>query len=125
MYIDDFTGEEIITTESDLSKKIYSRPAFNSNYFILTFSDSGFPQLSIFVKENYGVVYYMNNSETFVSINEKNDSKQETEIFYENSTGASVELSTGNILKLDKILEAAMAFYKQGSRPDAINWQEL
>ncbi|WP_300673177.1 hypothetical protein [Soonwooa sp.] len=125
MYASDFNGEKVIKQKDELIKFLDNRPALNSNYFIFTFSETGFPQLAIFVKNNYGVVYYLDNNQTFISSNPEPINVGETEIFYENSKGALVKLPQKSILSQNEIEATVLAFYETKYRPLLINWQEI
>lgn len=45
LYLNSFDGEIIINSEEELVMSLENRPVFNDNNFILTFVNSGFPQL--------------------------------------------------------------------------------
>lgn len=50
MYADDFDGEIEIDEVDRLVEFLSRRPAFDANNFVLTFEESGFPQLNILQK---------------------------------------------------------------------------
>lgn len=45
LYLNSFDGEIIINSEEELVMSLENRSVFNDNNFILTFYNSGFPQL--------------------------------------------------------------------------------
>ncbi len=49
MYIDDFMGNYKISTREKLVEILSQRYTQDLNYFILTFEESGFPQIKTFV----------------------------------------------------------------------------
>ena len=125
MIANDFENEVIIDTEEDLLTFLNKRPEYNSNHFILTFSENGFPQLSMFVKDDYSVIYFLGekSGETFVSCG--NSEKCDTEIFYENKLGSSVTLASENIVSPELMIEAAKQFFRTKERPLCVEWFEL
>lgn len=136
MTIFDFEGEVVVKSQKELSKIIEKRPALSSNAFILTHSENGFPQLSIFAKENLYVLYYLDDTNSYVSINETyeensdpehNDDEyeDETEIFYENSKGSTTILSAGCIVGLKELNLAIEDFFLYNERSKRIKWLEL
>ncbi|WP_427872992.1 Imm1 family immunity protein [Flavobacterium sp. MMS24-S5] len=128
MYAGDFEGEEIIKSEEKLQEVLRKRPAFDANNFILTFSEDGFPQLNIFVKKDICIIYYIEeNSENFVSYDEFEyyEHHGETEIFYESMSGEETELSSENIVPINKMYEVATEFFVTKTRPRCIKWTEL
>ncbi|MFC2466730.1 MAG: hypothetical protein ACFNUV_02585, partial [Capnocytophaga endodontalis] len=65
-----------------MNELLLKRYTHNANYFILTFQDEGFPQLTAFVKANEAVLYYLDTTESFIS--ESTTKTDTTAIFYEN-----------------------------------------
>ena len=124
MIVNDFDTEVILETEKDLLIFLNKRPAYNSNHFILTFNENGFPQLSIFVKDNYCVIYFLEeNGDAFVSCGESK--KSDTEIFYENKFGSEIFLAEENIISLLSMTESAKQFLNTKNRPCCIEWTNL
>ena len=52
MYLDDFSQEYLVNSLDELEVLLRKRFLEEVNFFILTFKENGFPQLSAFVKEN-------------------------------------------------------------------------
>ena len=125
MIANDFEDEVIIDTEEDLLNFLNKRPAYNSNHFILTFNENGFPQLSMFVKDDYSILYFLGekSGEAFVSC--RNSEKCGTEIFYENTFGSSVTLASENIVSLELMIETAKQFLRTKEQPLCVEWFEL
>ena len=67
MYLNDFKREYTINSLEELNEILLKRYTHNANYFILTFQDEGFPQLTAFVKANEAVLYYLDTTESFIS----------------------------------------------------------
>ena len=124
MYINDFDGETIVNTEIEIIEILNKRPAFNSNYYIFTFNEDGFPQLTAFVKNNYCIIYYLNKDETFVSKN-NNTENNGTEIFYEDIKGSEIELAKENIIEISKLKECVFEYFTTAERPKLIEWDYL
>lgn len=136
MTIFDFDGEVVTKSKEELFRIIKKRPALSSNAFTLTHSESGFPQLSIFAKENLCVLYYLDDTNAYVSINEtyeaddgeyeyNEDHEYETEIFYENPKGSTTILSSGCIVGLKELNMAVEDFFSHNERSKRIKWLEL
>jgi len=125
MIANDFEDEVIIDTEEDLLNFLDKRPAYNSNHFILTFNENGVPQLSMFVKDDYSILYFLGekSGEAFVSCG--NSEKCGTEIFYENTFGSSVTLASENIVSLELMIETAKQFFHTEEQPLCVEWFEL
>jgi hypothetical protein len=123
MYADDFNGEVIITSQNELIEFLEKKPQFDSNYFVLTFEESGFPQLSIFIKKDKCVIYFLDIGKSFISLN--GTIKKGTTAFYENIGGSEVELPNKSIISIDKMKEASIEFFKQQQQPMSIDWLEI
>jgi hypothetical protein len=123
MYADDFKDEVIITSQNELIEFLERRPQFDSNYFILTFEESGFPQLSIFIKKNKCVIYFLDIGKSFISLN--GNIEKGTTMFYENMGGSEVELPNKSIISIDKMKEISIEFFKKQQQPISIDWLEI
>jgi hypothetical protein len=123
MYVDDFIGEIIVSSQNELVECLGRRPKFNSNYFILTFEESGFPQLSIFIKDDKCVIYFLDIGKSFLSLN--NRLEEGTTMFYENIGGAEVELPNKSVISICKMQDVSIEFFKQQQRPMSIDWLEI
>jgi hypothetical protein len=122
MYVNDFDGEKIINSEYELIEILKKRPNFNSNYYIFTFNENGFPQLTTFVKNNYCVIYYLDEKEIIIS---KNNKENGVEIFYENKNGSEIELAKENIMDTKILNEIVLEYFKTKKCPKNINWEKL
>lgn len=126
MYANDFNGEIVINTESQVVEFIRNRPAFNANQFIFTFEESGVPQLCAFVRDDYCVLYFLDSEQkgTFASYGDDNI-RDETVTFYENVHGAEVDLATTMVITVKQMTDACTEFFKTKTRPTCIKWMEL
>jgi len=124
MFADDFNREIVLSSQVELLEFIKERPAFNANHFGFTFSENGFPQLTIFVKDDYCVFYFLGEGESYVSLN-NNTTEWGVEIFYENEKGTQVELAKECVLNAETMIEVAIQFFVTRSRPICIEWMEL
>jgi len=125
MIANDFENEVIIDTVEDLSTFLDKRPANNSNHFILTFNESGFPQLSMFVKDDYSVIYFLGGESGKAFVSCGNSEKSGTEIFYENTLGSSITLARENIVSVQLMIETAKQFFLTKEQPICVEWFEL
>jgi hypothetical protein len=124
MFVDDFDGEIIVNSEYELIKILKKRPAFDSNYYIFTFSENGFPQLASFVKNKYCIIYYLENGKTLIS-KDNNNKDNGIETFYENKNGSKIELAKENIINIEKMEEIILEYYKTKECPKCITWDKL
>ncbi|MFB8374565.1 Imm1 family immunity protein [Paenibacillus taichungensis] len=126
MYANDFNGEIVINTESQVVEFIRNRPAFNANQFIFTFEESGIPQLCAFVRDDYCVLYFLDSEQkgTFASYGDDNI-RDETVTFYENVHGAEVVLASTMVITVKQMTDACTEFFKMKTRPTCIKWMEL
>ncbi|MBE9917805.1 hypothetical protein G8C92_27775 [Paenibacillus donghaensis] len=126
MYANDFNGEIVVDTESQVVEFIRNRPAFNSNQFIFTFEESGIPQLCAFVRDDYCVLYFLDSGQkgTFASYGDDNI-RDETITFYENVHGAEVVLASTMVITVKQMTDACTEFFKTKTRPTCIKWMEL
>jgi hypothetical protein len=122
MFVDDFDGETIINSQEELIEIIKKRPALDSNHFIFTFAEDGFPQLAAFVRNDDCVLYYLDKGGSFASAGKN---KTGAEIFYENKTGAEVELARGMIVPAERLTYCAAEYFATRERPQCIEWMSL
>ena len=124
MYIDSFNGEKVIKTKDELLVILGERSNLNANYFILTYNDSGFPQLSLFVKDNLCVAYYLGDKgDSYVSYNLSNK-RNDTYSFYEDANN-EVEIAYECVLDAEILNSIACDFFEMNKRPSIIKWKEL
>jgi len=125
MYIDNFKGETIVKTKEELFSVLNERSISNTNHFILTFKNSGFPQLSIFVRNDFCVVYFLGEEEeSYVSYN-KEKSSNDTYTFYEDENGTEIEIASECVININKLFDAAIVFFETQNRSKSIEWMEL
>ena len=122
MYLNDFKREYTINSLEELNETLLKRYTHNANYFILTFQDEGFPQLTTFVKANEAVLYYLDTTESFIS--ESTTKTETTAIFYENEY-SQILLPKASILPITDFYKAAELFFITKSKPINITWTAL
>jgi hypothetical protein len=122
MYLNDFKREYTINSLEELNEILLKRYTHNANYFILTFQDEGFPQLTAFVKANEAVLYYLDTTESFIS--ESTTKTETTAIFYENEY-FQILLPKASILPITDFYKAAELFFITKSKPINITWTAL
>lgn len=124
MYLDSFCGEQKINDRSQLFSVLTERSKENANSFILTFEESGFPQLSVFIRDNSCVIYYLDDkASSYVSHNPENK-KQGSCSFYEKDE-SMIELAYECVLDSRLLNNIASIFYETKTRPMCIDWIEL
>lgn len=124
MYLYSFRGEQIVNDKSQLFSVFTERSKENANVFILTFEESGFPQLSVFIRNNFCVIYYLDDKgNSYVSYNRENR-KHGSYPFYENDE-SMIELAYESILDVRILNNIASVFYDTKKRPMCIDWIEL
>ena len=122
MYLDDFSQEYLVDSFDELEILLRKRFLEEVNFFILTFKEKGFPQLSAFVKENKCVIYYLDEEEQYIS---KGGTEEGIEVFVEDIHGTEVFLSKDKVLPIDKFYKVAQSFFKTQKRPNFIEWEKI
>ena len=122
MYLDDFSQEYLVDSLEELEILLRKRFLEEVNFFILTFKENGFPQLSAFVKENKCVIYYLDEEEQYIS---KGGTEEGIEVFVEDIHGTEVFLSKDKVLTIDEFYRIAQSFFETQARPDFIEWEKI
>jgi hypothetical protein len=122
MYLDDFSQEYLVNSLDELEVLLRKRFLEEVNFFILTFKENGFPQLSAFVKENKCVIYYLDEQEQYIS---KGGIEEGIEVFVEDIHGTEVFLSKDKVLTIDEFYRIAQSFFETQARPDFIEWEKI
>ena len=122
MYLNDFSQEYLVDSFDELEILLRKRFLEEVNFFILTFKEKGFPQLSAFVKENKCVIYYLDKEEQYIS---KGGAGEGIEVFVEDIHGTEVFLSKDKVLTIDEFYRIAQSFFETQARPDFIEWEEI
>ena len=122
MYLDDFSQEYLVNSLDELEVLLRKRFLEEVNFFILTFKENGFPQLSAFVKENKCVIYYLDEQEQYIS---KGGIDEGIEVFVEDIHGTEVFLSKDKVLTIDEFYRIAQSFFETQARPDFIEWEKI
>ena len=122
MYLDDFSQEYLVDSLDELEVLLRKRFLEEVNFFILTFKENGFPQLSAFVKENKCVIYYLDEEVQYIS---KGGTEEGIEVFVENIHGTEVFLSKNKVLPIDMFYKVAQSFFKTQKRPNSIEWEKI
>lgn len=122
MYLDDFSQEYLVDSLDELEVLLKKRFLEEVNFFILTFKENGFPQLSAFVKRNKCVIYYLDKEVQYIS---KGDTEDGIEVFVEDIHGTEVFLSKNKVLPIDKFYKVAQSFFETQERPNSIDWEKI
>lgn len=122
MYLDDFSQEYLVDSLEELEILLRKRFLEEVNFFILTFKENGFPQLSAFVKRNKCVIYYLDKEVQYIS---KGDTEEGIEVFVEDIHGTEVFLSKNKVLPIDKFYKVAQSFFETLERPNSIEWEKI
>ena len=122
MYLDDFSQEYLVDSLEELEILLRKRFLEEVNFFILTFKENGFPQLSAFVKRNKCVIYYLDKEVKYIS---KGDTEEDIEVFVEDIHGTEVFLSKNKVLPIDKFYKVAQSFFETQERPNSIEWEKI
>jgi hypothetical protein len=122
MYLDDFSQEYLVDSLEELEILLRKRFLEEVNFFILTFKENGFPQLSAFVKRNKCVIYYLDKEVQYIS---KGDTEEDIEVFVEDIHGTEVFLSKNKVLPIDKFYKVAQSFFETQERPNSIEWEKI
>ena len=122
MYLDDFSQQYLVDSLEELEILLRKRFLEEVNFFILTFKENGFPQLSAFVKRNKCVIYYLYKEVQYIS---KGDTEEGIEVFVEDIHGTEVFLSKNKVLPIDKFYKVAQSFFETQERPNSIEWEKI
>jgi len=122
MYLDDFSQQYLVDSLEELEILLRKRFLEEVNFFILTFKENGFPQLSAFVKRNKCVIYYLDKEVQYIS---KGDTEEGIEVFVEDIHGTEVFLSKNKVLPIDKFYKVAQSFFETQERPNSIEWEKI
>lgn len=122
MYLNDFSQEYLVDSLDELEILLKKRFLEGVNFFILTFKENGFPQLSAFVRGNKCVIYYLEEEVQYIS---KGKASEGIEVFVEDIHGTEVFLSKDKVLTIDKFYKVAQSFFEIQARPDFIEWEKI
>lgn len=122
MYLDDFSQEYLVDSLDELEVLLKKRFLEEVNFFILTFKENGFPQLSAFVRGNKCVIYYLDKEEQYIS---KGGAGEGIEVFVEDIHGTEVFLRKDKVLTIDEFYRIAQSFFETQARPDFIEWEKI
>ena len=122
MYLDDFSQQYLVDSLEELEILLRKRFLEEVNFFILTFKENGFPQLSAFVKRNKCVIYYLDKEVQYIS---KGDTEEGIEVFVEDIHGTEIFLSKNKVLPIDKFYKVAQSFFETQERPNSIEWEKI
>ena len=122
MYLDDFSQEYLVDSLEELEILLRKRFLEEVNFFILTFKENGFPQLSAFVKRNKCVIYYLDKEVQYIS---KGDTEEGIEVFVEDIHGTEVFLRRNKVLPIDKFYRVAQSLCETQERPNSIEGEKI
>ena len=122
MYLNDFSQEYLVDSLEELEVLLRKRFLEEVNFFILTFKENGFPQLSAFVRGNKCVIYYLEEEIQYIS---KGKASEGIEVFVEDIYGTEVFLSKNKVLTIDEFYRIAQSFFETQTRPDFIQREKI
>ena len=122
MYLDDFSQEYLVDSLDELEILLRKRFLEEVNFFILTFKENGFPQLSAFVKENKCVIYYLDEGVQYIS---KGNMEKGIEVFVQDIHGTELFLSKDKVMTIDKFYKVAESFFETQVKPNFIEWEKI
>ena len=122
MYLNDFSQEYFVNSLDELEVLLRKRFLEEVNFFILTFKENGFPQLSAFVRGNKCVIYYLEEEVQYIS---KGKASEGIEVFVEDIHGTEIFLSKDKVLTIDEFYRIAQSFFEIQVKPDFIEWKKI
>ena len=122
MYLNDFSEEYFVNSLDELEILLKKRFLEDVNFFILTFKENGFPQLSAFVRGNKCVIYYLEEEVQYIS---KGKADEGIEVFVEDIQGTEVFLSKDKVMTIDKFYKTAQSFFETQVKPNFIEWEKI
>ena len=121
MYLNDFSQEYLVDSLEELEILLKKRFLEEVNFFILTFKENGFPQLSAFVRGNKCVIYYLEEVQ-YIS---KGKANEGIEVFVQDIHGTEIFLSKDKVLTIDEFYRIAQSFFETEVKPDFIEWEKI
>lgn len=122
MYLNDFSQEYFVNSLDELEILLKKRFLEDVNFFILTFKENGFPQLSAFVRGNKCVIYYLEEEVQYIS---KGKADEGIEVFVEDIHGTEIFLSKDKVLTIDEFYRIAQSFFETQVKPDFIEREKI
>jgi hypothetical protein len=122
MYLNDFSQEYLVDSLDELEILLKKRFLEEVNFFILTFKENGFPQLSAFVRRNKCVIYYLEEEVQYIS---KGKASEGIEVFVEDIHGTEIFLSKDKVLTIDEFYRIAQSFFETEVKPNFIEWEKI
>ena len=122
MYLNDFSQEYLVDSLEELEILLKKRFLEEVNFFILTFKENGFPQLSAFVRENKCVIYYLEEEVQYIS---KGKASEGIEVFVQDIYGTEVFLSKDKVMTIDEFYRIAQSFFETQVKPNFIEWEKI
>ena len=122
MYLNDFSQEYLVDSLEELEILLKKRFLEEVNFFILTFKENGFPQLSAFVRRNKCVIYYLEEEVQYIS---KGKASEGIEVFVEGIYGTEIFLSKDKVLTIDEFYRIAQSFFETEVKPNFIEWEKI
>ena len=122
MYLNDFSQEYLVDSLEWIRNITKKRFLEDVNFFILTFKENGFPQLSAFVRGNKCVIYYLEEEVQYIS---KGKASEGIEVFVEDIYVTEVFLSKNKVLTIDEFYRIAQSFFETQVRTDFIEWEKI
>ena len=122
MYLNDFSQEYLVDSLEELEILLKKRFLEEVNFFILTFKENGFPQLSAFVRRNKCVIYYLEEEVQYIS---KGKASEGIEVFVEDIYGTEIFLSKDEVLTIDEFYRIAQSFFETEVKPNFIEWEKI
>jgi len=122
MYLNDFSQEYLVDSLDELEILLKKRFLEEVNFFILTFKENGFPQLSAFVRENKCVIYYLEEEVQYIS---KGKASEGIEVFVQDIYGTEVFLSKDKVMTIDEFYRIAQSFFETQVKPNFIEWEKI
>ena len=122
MYLNGFSQEYLVDSLDELEILLKKRFLEDVNFFILTFKENGFPQLSAFVRGNKCVIYYLEEEVQYIS---KGKASEGIEVFVQDIYGTEVFLSKDKVMTIDEFYRIAQSFFETQVKPDFIEWEKI
>ena len=122
MYLNDFSQEYLVDSLDELEILLKKRFLEEVNFFILTFKENGFPQLSAFVRGNKCVIYYLEEEVQYIS---KGKASEGIEVFVQDIYGTEVFLSKDKVMTIDEFYRIAQSFFETQVKPNFIEWEKI
>lgn len=128
MNVHDFGGDHKVDSRVKLERILRSRFEGETNEFLLSHGSSTYPLISIFVKGDLAVIYYIpgEGQAGYASIGKKMNLNPNTMTSFATGTPENIiDVSNEAVVSFSEAVEVAKEFFDSQVLPTSIEWLKL